>query len=789
MPPANFPQNEIERLSALYRYRILDTPPDEAFDRITSLCVQLFKTPIALVTLVDTNRLWFKSCYGLSMRETSRDVAFCAYAIHSPELLVIPDARLDPRFCDNPLVLNEPYIRFYAGAPLFTNDGQALGTLCLIDQEPRSLSNVQLQQLQTLAKTVMDELELHLMLCKQSQTMEALSQQYVQTRLVAEISQQIYQSLNLNEILNTTVYEVQQFLQADRVVIYCFATEYSGAQVVAEAVRPGLLNLQNLDPCFQQGYLEQYKDGRILSINDITQANLPLCYLQMLQSFEVQAKLVLPIVLKEGVWGLLIIHQCSSPRQWLPSEIELLSLLSLQVAIAVAQSERSKEQQAREERDRLLAVIEAMRQAVGLQEILNATVLALRKTLVADRVVVYRFNDDWSGTFVAEAVTAEWKSLIDLHDYDEVLQHNISHCSKLILGANRPSVTDTYLQNSNGDMFSHPTSFRSIADIYQANFSECYIRLLEGYQTRAYMIMPLFSGDKLWGLLAVYQNTGPRRWKESEANLLYQVATQLNVPLQQTDIYQASLAHAIELENLVRLKDDFLSTVSHELRTPVSNMRLAIQMLKQTTDETLRKKYLAILESECDREKSLVNDLLDLRRFDSSDCPLKLEQVELGQWLPLFVAPFLNRANEREQALVIQVSPTLSVICTEIASFERIVAELLNNACKYTPADEQISFALRQTGDQLELTVSNTGAEIPQAELLHIFEKFYRIPNSDLWSQGGTGLGLALVQGLAKRLCGQILVKSENYLTTFTIMMPLDLSLAHCPRIGKKAKL
>jgi signal transduction histidine kinase len=526
-----------------------------------------------------------------------------------------------------------------------------------------------------------------------------------------------------------------------------------------------------VDSCFRKSRGSHYTRDQIFTIDDIYTAGLTPCHIALLECFKVRASLVVPIFQDGQVWGLLIAHQCSCPRVWRPGEVELLRHIATHLTIAIRQAEwalLAKEHQARKERDQLLVVVEAMRQAVGLQAVLNATVHELRRTLVADRVVAYRFNDDWSGTFVAESVTSGWKSLIDLHDCDEVLQRNISHCSETILGANRPSVTDTYLQNSKGNVFSHPANFRVVDDIYQADFAECHIRLLEGYQTRAYVIMPLFiESDKLWGLLAVYQNTGPRHWKESEVNLLYQVATQLNVPLQQAALYQESLSQVVELENLVRLKDDFLSTVSHELRTPISNMRIAIHMLQQTTDETRRKKYFAILESECSREISLVNDLLELQRFNASASPLKLEHIELGQWLTPVVAPFLNRADECEQSLVLQVSPTLRVICTEIASFERIVVELLNNACKYTPAGEQISIALRQTGDQLELTVINTGAEIPQAELLHIFEKFYRIPNNDPWSQGGTGLGLPLVQRLTKRLCGQSWVKSENRITNF----------------------
>ncbi|MEB3263916.1 MAG: sensor domain-containing diguanylate cyclase [Synechococcus sp.] len=157
IPPLK-PPNEPERLAALQRTGLLDGPAEERFDRLTRLARRLFDVPIALVTLVDANRQWFKSCLGLEARETSRDVSFCGHAILGDGMFVIPDARCDPRFADNPLVTGEPYIRFYAGRPLQDAHGHRLGTLCLIDSRPRMLTCQDLKALEDLAQMAESEL-------------------------------------------------------------------------------------------------------------------------------------------------------------------------------------------------------------------------------------------------------------------------------------------------------------------------------------------------------------------------------------------------------------------------------------------------------------------------------------------------------------------------------------------------------------------------------------------------------------------------------------------------------
>src|SRR6478672_527927 len=155
---APLPENEAERLAALRGLGILDTPPELAYDDLSALAAHICQTPIALISLVDEDRQWFKSRVGWTTRETPREVAFCAHTILEPDLLVVPDASLDQRFANNPLVTSPPRIRFYAGAPLVNTDGHALGTLCVIDHKPRELTADQASALRALSHQVVAQL-------------------------------------------------------------------------------------------------------------------------------------------------------------------------------------------------------------------------------------------------------------------------------------------------------------------------------------------------------------------------------------------------------------------------------------------------------------------------------------------------------------------------------------------------------------------------------------------------------------------------------------------------------
>lgn len=266
---------------------------------------------------------------------------------------------------------------------------------------------------------------------------------------------------------------------------------------------------------------------------------------------------------------------------------------------------------------------------------------------------------------------------------------------------------------------------------------------------------------------------------DQDIGLVQQVANQCAIALRQARLYQTAQAKVQALEQLNRLKDDFLSTVSHELRTPIANMRMAIQMLSIAPDAARQERYLKILQTECEREADLVNNLLDLQRLESAAYPAMLNRaIRLQDWLPNVIAPFRVRAQARSLRLETLVPTDLPPLLVDPNSLKRIMAELLNNACKYTEVGGKIFLEVQSSSLPLSsssaivLTLQNQ-AKIPAAELPNIFKKFYRIPGADPWQQGGTGLGLALVKELVHHLNGTIQVESKEGWTIFTLQFPI----------------
>jgi len=382
------------------------------------------------------------------------------------------------------------------------------------------------------------------------QTETAVQQQYLRERLIGAIAQRIHYSLDLDEILNTTVAEVRQILACDRVLVFRLYGDGSGI-VEVESVDVNWQPISGTvinDRYFAEDYIHLYQKGRVQSVEDIYNAGLTDCHIELLAQFQVRANLVIPIVHEERLWGLLVAQQCQTPRKWQPWEIELLQTLSTHTAIAIQQSELYQQAQTeihqrqqaeatlrqQVQREQLIgAITQRIRQSLNLEDILERTVAQVRQVLQTDRVIILRFNPDWSGKVVVESVDSRWCSILGNRIYD-------------------PCFEKTYLS------LYQQGRVRTLDDIYTANLSQCYIDLLAKFQVRANLVVPIVHSNKplptpqsqldvstpsqsptrLWGLLIAHHCSQPRKWQSFEIDLLDGLASQVAIAIQQSQLYE-----------------------------------------------------------------------------------------------------------------------------------------------------------------------------------------------------------------------------------------------------------
>jgi methyl-accepting chemotaxis protein PixJ len=436
-------------------------------------------------------------------------------------------------------ILESYQIRAYLVVPVIYND-QLLGMIGAYQNSgPRNWQKGELEMLQEFARKFSQPLQQTIYQRHQQFQNQQMQAQFLREKGMTKMQERIRAAKTADSVMQIATQESRKLLNVDRVAIYRFNPDWSGT-FVAESVGSGWNSLMTTIPSVADTFLQRneggrYKDGGTLAIDDIYMSGHQACHMELLEQFEARAYVIASVFGSDKkLWGLIAIYQNDRARKWQADEVEALRQVGLQVGAAMEQIGYLNNLQVRSEQQQTLSKItDRIRQTLTVEGIFQNVTQELRMAMAVDRCVVYQFNSDWSGQVVAEAVGSAWIALLAEQDKDGVLTGNRTQSEQCVLRKwGTDTTVDTHLQETAGGRYTKGQKFSVVNDIYAKNFPECYINSLEKYQAKAYIIAPVFQGEKLWGLLAVYQNDKPRQWLNSDTELITQIATQLAVALQ-----------------------------------------------------------------------------------------------------------------------------------------------------------------------------------------------------------------------------------------------------------------
>lgn len=440
------------------------------------------------------------------------------------------------------------------------------------------------------------------------------------------------------------------------------------------------------------------------------------------------------------------------------------------------------------DRERAVArAIKRMRQTLDIDEIFEATTVELRQVLNCDRVVVYRFNPDWSGEFVAESVASQWRPLIrefDPHITNDAIKDD--RCAIVNMGSHDSQIHDTYLQETQGGEYTKGAGFLCVSDIYNAGFEQCYVELLEYFQARAYITVPIFCGDKLWGLLASYENSAPRQWHHGEIGIVVQIGNQLGVALQQAELLAEKQRKSNALQKAVlaadtanRAKSEFLANMSHELRTPLNAILGFTQLMhrdNQLPAETIEN--LGIINRAGEQLLNLINDILEMSKIEAGRSNINVTSFDLIRLIDSLRELLEYRAVAKGLMFTIDISAQVPrYIQTDQSKLRQVLLNLISNAIKFTKVGElKLTVVWQVENSRLEFTVRDTGLGISPNEINLLFEAFAQTETGRS-SQQGTGLGLAISRKYVELMGGKMQVQSVVGVgSTFTFTIPVSIA-------------
>jgi len=700
------PPDETLRLAALRGTGLLDTPREERFDRLTRMARQLLGVKISVVSLVDSDRQWFKSCDGLDAEATSRDVSFCGHTILQPDIFEVPDALLDPRFADNPLVLGPPNIRFYAGAPLRSPEGLRLGSLCVIHDEPRQLDPAQRRTLRDLADLVEQEIN--------QQALRERTEALQRARYLGEVLVDT-QALFIRDADRSSVFEnlLSQLLELTESdvgflgEVYKLGDDFPSLQIQA------IHGLQGHAPSTQLVDIGLEADPFSEDLKSLQRV-----FASVLSDGQPLLREQGPATGDELVWG----------------DARLSAFLAVPIhhggdlvaLLGVGKLRNTYEP--------------------GLTDFLRPLLVTIGQLIEAARIQAENTRIQRELTRLSRVASETTNGVIITNARGEIdwVNDGFTRITGYRLEEVRGLRPGHFLQGPETDMGTVAHMRRSL-------------RAGQGF--RVDLLNYAKSGAPYW--IDISCND----LRDSAGVLQGFMAIETDITESKRD-EQALIQARTEAETANRSKSEFLANMSHEIRTPMNAVLGMSHLLLQTPLDRKQTDYVSKIQHSGQHLLGIINDILDFSKVEAGKLDVEHIEMDLEKVLENVANLVGEKAQAKELELLFDVAPDVpTLLVGDPLRLGQVLINYANNAVKFTERGE-VTIQVRKREESegevlLYLAVRDTGIGLSEEQKDRLFESFQQADSSTTRKYGGTGLGLAISKRLAALMGGEVGVESE----------------------------